>query len=358
MRAFVIRQFGKKAGIDFDRVHGELIAPALQQAGVDGGVTGGMLEAGNVRDDMFRELVLADIVVADVSLHNANVFYELGIRHAVRNRSTVLIRARIDEVPFDLRTDRYVSYDPNFPAASLPQLVQVLRETLASERVDSPVFQLLPEFAPGPHATPPDPHGGLAEDIEQAREAKRAEDQEMAVRDLSSGGIFLSYRHEDAAPYARLLQFQLTQRFPDERVFVDLDSIEAGRDFVEIISEAVDSCAVMVALIGRQWITLADEGGQRRIDDPEDFVRFEVGTALDRGVRVIPVLVDGAKPLRRQQLPAELGKLARLNALELSYGRYQYDADRLLDLIQQVLIADVGAPISTRPDESALDKHA
>ena len=180
----------------------------------------------------------------------------------------------------------------------------------------------------------------------------------MAVRDLSSGGIFLSYRHEDAAPYARLLQFQLTQRFPDERVFVDLDSIEAGRDFVEIISEAVDSCAVMVALIGRQWITLADEGGQRRIDDPEDFVRFEVGTALDRGVRVIPVLVDGAKPLRRQQLPAELGKLARLNALELSYGRYRYDADRLLDLIQQVLIADVGAPISTRPDESALDKHA
>ena len=154
MRAFVIRQFGKKAGIDFDRVHGELIAPALQQAGVDGGVTGGMLEAGNVRDDMFRELVLADIVVADVSLHNANVFYELGIRHAVRNRSTVLIRARIDEVPFDLRTDRYVSYDPNFPAASLPQLVQVLRETLASERVDSPVFQLLPEFAPGPRCDP------------------------------------------------------------------------------------------------------------------------------------------------------------------------------------------------------------
>jgi hypothetical protein len=76
-------------------------------------------------------------------------------------------------------------------------------------------------------------------------------------------------------------------------VFMDLDSIEAGLDFAQVITEAVDSCAVLVALIGRQWATLADEGGRRRLDDPDDFVRFEVRTALERGVRVIPVLVDG-----------------------------------------------------------------
>ncbi len=155
----------------------------------------------------------------------------------------------------------------------------------------------------------------------------------------SSRGIFLSYRREDAAPYARLLQYQLSERFPDARVFMDLDSIEAGLDFAEVIAQAVGSCAVLVALIGRQWATIADEEGQRRLDDPDDYVRFEVQAALERGVRVIPVLVDGARPLRRQQLPPELGKLARLNALELSYGRYQYDADRLLDLIQRVLTA-------------------
>ena len=154
---------------------------------------------------------------------------------------------------------------------------------------------------------------------------------------LSSRGIFLSYRREDTGPYARLLQFQLSERIPDARVFMDLDSIEAGLDFAEVIREAVDSCAVLVALIGRQWATLADEEGRRRLDNPDDFVRFEVQTALERGVRVIPVLVDGAKPLRQQQLPAELQKLARLNALELSYGRYQYDADRLLDLIDRCL---------------------
>ena len=155
----------------------------------------------------------------------------------------------------------------------------------------------------------------------------------------SSRGIFLSYRRQDAAPYARLLQYQLNERFPDARVFMDLDSIEAGLDFAEVIRDAVDSSAVLVALIGHQWSTVADEQGRRRLDDPEDYVRFEVQTALKRGVRVIPVLVDNARPLRRQQLPAELEKLARLNALELSYGRYQYDSDRLLDLIQRVLAA-------------------
>jgi hypothetical protein len=78
---------------------------------------------------------------------------------------------------------------------------------------------------------------------------------------VSSRGIFLSYRRQDAAPYARLLKFQLRERFPDTRVFMDLDSIEAGQDFAEVIREAVDSCAVLVALIGRQWATLADEQG-------------------------------------------------------------------------------------------------
>ena len=193
MRAFVIRGFGQKAGVDFERVHAELIAPALQEVGIDGGTTGDILQAGNVREDMFRELVLANVVVADVSVHNANVFYELGIRHAVRNRSTVLIRARINEVPFDLRTDRYLSYDPLSAAASVPQLVQALRETLASERIDSPVFQLLPGFAAGPHATLLDLPRDLAEDIGRAREDRRASDLRLISDEV------MGLRFEEAA---------------------------------------------------------------------------------------------------------------------------------------------------------------
>jgi hypothetical protein len=160
---------------------------------------------------------------------------------------------------------------------------------------------------------------------------------------VPSRGIFLSYRREDAAPYARLLQHQLRERMPDVPVFMDLDSIEAGLSFAEHIREAVDSCAVMVALIGRQWTTITDEEGRRRLDNPDDYVRFEVQAALERGVRVIPVLVDGARPPRREQLPPELVRLARLNALELSYGRYEYDSGRLLDLIQRALAVELDA---------------
>jgi hypothetical protein len=171
--------------------------------------------------------------------------------------------------------------------------------------------------------------------------------------------IFLSYRREDAAPYARLLQSQLKERFPAARIFLDLDSIEAGRDFAQVIREAIDSCAILVALIGRHWATITDGQGRRRLDDPYDYVRFEVQTALDRGVRVIPVLVDGAAQLRSRELPARLRPLARLNALELSYGRYEYDANRLLDLIQQVLpsatqVVDDVTPIATAGDEAAV----
>ncbi len=98
---------------------------------------------------------------------------------------------------------------------------------------------------------------------------------------------------------------------------MDLDSIEPGLDFAEVIREAVDSCAVLVALIGPQWATLTDKEDRRRLDNPDDYVRFEIQTALECGVRVIPVLVDGALMPEPEQLPAEMQKLARLQAQEL-----------------------------------------
>jgi hypothetical protein len=145
MQAFVVRPFNTKGGINFELVHSELILPALRAAEIAGGTTGSILEAGNIREDMFQLLLVADLVIADISIHNANVFYELGIRHAVRGRQTFLIRAKsVDEVPFDLKTDRYLTYDAANPAASLAELVQALKETKASNRVDSPVFRSLP----------------------------------------------------------------------------------------------------------------------------------------------------------------------------------------------------------------------
>jgi tetratricopeptide (TPR) repeat protein len=151
MRAFIIRPFGVKEGIDFEAVERDLINPALTRHNISGRTTMDILRQGNIRIDMFQRLLTADIVVADISIHNANVFYELGVRHALRDKRTFLIRCtRTDipqaEVPFDIKTDRYLSYPKDDPAACLPQLVEGLRQSLNTEAQDSPVFQLLPEL--------------------------------------------------------------------------------------------------------------------------------------------------------------------------------------------------------------------
>ncbi len=154
-------------------------------------------------------------------------------------------------------------------------------------------------------------------------------------------GVFISYRRSDAGPYARLLQVRLGQHLPGTPVFMDLDSIEAGTDFVEAIQAGVASCRILIALIGPRWVTVTDGEGRRRLDDPDDYVRFEIRTALERRARVIPVLVDGATMPHRQQLPDDLAALARLNALQMSYDRYVYDEGRLMTIIQKLLAAEV-----------------
>ena len=138
MRAFIIRPFGKKNGIDFDAVARKLISPALEAVGAQGRETLDIVEAGNIRVDMFRRLLTADLVVADLSIHNANVFYELGIRHALRDRSTFMLRCEAHKFPFDLQTDRYFVYGRDDPGASLAALTEALRHTRdAQERSEA-----------------------------------------------------------------------------------------------------------------------------------------------------------------------------------------------------------------------------
>jgi hypothetical protein len=152
----------------------------------------------------------------------------------------------------------------------------------------------------------------------------------------SAGGVFISYRRRDTAAYARLLREELGRRLGAGQVFMDVDSIEVGVDFAEAIDRAVGRCEVLLALVGPQWLTASDAEGQRRLDDPDDTVRLEVEAALGRGIRVIPVLVDDAVMPRGQELPDSLAPLARRNALGLSYDRYAYDLERLLDVVSRV----------------------
>ena len=153
-RAFVIRPFGTKTdsagqAIDFERVQRELIDPALKRAGLDGGTTGEIVDAGNIRADMFALILEADLVVCDITMHNANVFYELGIRHALRRRRTVMIKGKptADGTPFDLLTDRYLDYPIDTPSDAETRLTDTIVATLRSDRpTDSPVFQMLPSL--------------------------------------------------------------------------------------------------------------------------------------------------------------------------------------------------------------------
>jgi len=149
--------------------------------------------------------------------------------------------------------------------------------------------------------------------------------------------IFISYRRDDAAPYAGRLYDHLSQRFGENAIFMDIDTIDPGEDFVLAIEEAVAACDVLIAVIGKQWVTCADQSGRRRLDNPDDFVRLEIATALKREIRVVPVLVQGAGAPKVEDLPGDLKHLARRNALEISDTRWKHDLTRLLKVLEKVI---------------------
>lgn len=154
-----------------------------------------------------------------------------------------------------------------------------------------------------------------------------------------SGQIFISYRRDDSEGYAGRLYDHLSAHFGDEKVFMDIDAIEPGVDFVKEIEEAVNSCDVLLALIGPRWLTVTGKQGKLRLENPEDFVRLEIAAALERGIRVIPTLVQGASMPQSLALPENLRPLARRNAIELSYSRFHTDVHRIIRAIERALEA-------------------
>jgi carbon monoxide dehydrogenase subunit G len=160
---------------------------------------------------------------------------------------------------------------------------------------------------------------------------------ESPKRPAGYAGIFISYRREDAAYPAGWLYERLANHFGHGQVFKDVDTIQLGDDFVEKITEAVTACDVLLAVIGSRWLTVTDGKGRRRLDDPSDFVRIEIEAALERGVRVIPVLVEGATMPNPAELPTGLEKLTRRQALVLNPERF--DTSRLLKVLNATLVS-------------------
>ena len=148
--------------------------------------------------------------------------------------------------------------------------------------------------------------------------------------------IFISYRRNDSAGHAGRLHDRLVGHFGEGLVFMDVDTIKPGLNFVEVVQEAVGSCDALIAVIGREWLTASDPAGTggRRLDDPADMVRLEIATAIERDVQVIPVLVQGAQMPRSLDLPENLKGLAYRNALEVSDAGFSSEVGRLIEVLE------------------------
>jgi dipeptidyl aminopeptidase/acylaminoacyl peptidase len=148
--------------------------------------------------------------------------------------------------------------------------------------------------------------------------------------------IVLNYRRDDSGGHAGRLYDALSARFGEDHVFMDIDAIEPGADFVQTIEAAVDSCDAFLSLIGRDWLAAADEQGRRRLEDPGDYVRLEIEAALRRDVRLIPVLLQETEMPEPGVLPGSLAPLARRNAIELRDSSWRLDVQRLVEVLERV----------------------
>ena len=152
--------------------------------------------------------------------------------------------------------------------------------------------------------------------------------------------IFISYRRDDSADVTGRIYDTLTQRFGKEAIFKDIDSIPFGVDFRKHLKEVIGSCGVLIAIIGDHWLTISDQEGQRRLDDPADYVRIEIESALQRDVPVIPLLVKGARMPKEGELPREMKDLAfRNGSMVRNDPDFHPDMDRLIKNLEQQLKA-------------------
>jgi TonB family protein len=150
-----------------------------------------------------------------------------------------------------------------------------------------------------------------------------------------AAAIFISYRRDDSIANAGRLYDHLAAEFGRDRVFMDVDAIQPGEDFVEVIQRKVASCDALVIVIGRQWLAVQNERGMRRLDDPDDYVVLEIRAALERKIPIIPVLVSAASAPKAEDLPESLKALARRQALPISDTDFRTGMSRLIDTLRR-----------------------
>lgn len=165
--------------------------------------------------------------------------------------------------------------------------------------------------------------------------------------------VFISYRRQETAAYAGRIYDAMVARFGEGNVFMDVE-MAPGIDFVDHINEVLSGCAALIVVIGSSWATVEGDGGQPRLQDPDDFVRLEVANGMSHPTAtVIPVLVGNARMPRADQLPEDLRPITRRNAIELSDGRWRYDVGRLNSTLEELLAGITGFAPQTPPETPA-----
>jgi hypothetical protein len=152
-----------------------------------------------------------------------------------------------------------------------------------------------------------------------------------------TGKIFINYRRDDSISTAGRLHDRLAQTFGRKNLFMDVDHIPAGVDFVAYLNSQLAACDIFLAIIGPNWLNAKDDYGRRRLDNPDDFVLVEIAAALARNICVIPVLVDGAHTPKADNLPDSIKPLVRRNAVEMRNTQFGRDAKALVQKIREAL---------------------
>jgi hypothetical protein len=145
-----------------------------------------------------------------------------------------------------------------------------------------------------------------------------------------AGNIFINYRRDESGHVAGRLHDSRAPTFGRNKLFMDVDNIPVGKDFESYLKSQVAVCDAMLAIIGPNWLTSKDEAGQRRLDNPEDYVVIEIAAALARDIPVVPVLVDGARMPKPSELPDSLKPLARRHAVQVRHTSFNGDAETLV----------------------------
>lgn len=150
--------------------------------------------------------------------------------------------------------------------------------------------------------------------------------------------VFISYRRTDSKDIVGRIYDRLIEKFGSQSVFKDVNTIPLGSDFRQVIDEAVKNCHVQLVVIGREWLTVTESDGSRRLDNPRDYVRLEIESALERRIPVIPVWVRGAKMPSAQDLPLAIRNLAYCNGINVrSDPDFHPDMDRLIKAIESLM---------------------